>query len=61
MNLSVLRAWAFKANSKFSFWLALDMHTADGKQTLKDVVAELGVPQRQILWCSFYFESAKPN
>lgn len=45
----------------FPFWAALDKHTPEGKQALQELVSELGVSYRQMIWAGFYFESAAVN
>lgn len=45
----------------FPYWAALDKHTPQGKEALSRVAKELGVHYRQLIWASFYLESAKVN
>jgi len=47
--------------SEFPFWVALDKHTPQGKPVLSDVAGKLRVSYRQVMWASFYFESAMVN
>lgn len=49
------------ATGNFPFWVALDKHTPQGKTALKAVVKKLNCTYRQLLWTSFYFESAQTN
>lgn len=46
---------------EFPYWVALDKHTPQGKDTLRQVAKKMKKPYRQILWASFYFESALVN
>ncbi|QRN82033.1 hypothetical protein JR338_06150 [Chloroflexota bacterium] len=46
-------------NTKFPFWVAIDKHTADGKNAIRDTADELGIPNRQLGWISFYMESGR--
>lgn len=48
-------------SSDFPFWIALDKHTPEGKRALSSVAKIAGVPHRQAVWSSFYFESAVSN
>lgn len=43
---------------EFPFWVALDKHTPQGKEALRVVSSSLGLPYRQVIWSSFYLESA---
>lgn len=45
----------------FPYWAALDKHTDEGKAALRDVAKPLGVNYRQLIWASFYCESAQVN
>jgi hypothetical protein len=45
----------------FPYWVAVDKHTPQGKVAMKQVATALGIPLPQILWASFYFESAVTN
>ncbi len=47
--------------SDFPFWIALDKHTPEGKRALSNAAKIAGVPHRQAVWTSFYFESAVSN
>ncbi len=49
------------AIGEFPFWVALDKHTPQGKEALKIVAKRLSCPYRQLLWTSFYLESAQTN
>jgi len=42
----------------FPYWVALDKHTPQGKNALRSIAREVKKPYRQLLWASFYFESA---
>lgn len=46
---------------EFPFWVALDKHTPQGKQGLREAAEKIGVPWNQLFWVSFYFESALTN
>lgn len=43
------------------YWVAIDKHTSRGKHVLGDVARMVNLSQEQILWVSFYFESAIVN
>lgn len=45
----------------FPYWVALDKHTPEGKEALGEVAKQLNEPYRQLIWASFYFESACVN
>ncbi len=45
----------------FPYWVALDKHTPDGKEVLRQLGIELGVSYRHLIWAGFYFESATVN
>ena len=45
----------------FPYWVALDKHTPQGKLALRKVAKEHILSYRQLLWSSFYYESAKVN
>jgi hypothetical protein len=49
------------AADAFPYWVALDKHTPQGKETLQQVARERRVSYRHLIWSSFYFESAKVN
>jgi hypothetical protein len=45
----------------FPYWVALDKHTDEGKVVLKAVAKATKVSYRQLIWASFYCESAVVN
>ncbi len=45
----------------FPFWVALDKHTPEGKIALREVAKQLRSSYRQLIWASFYCESARVN
>ncbi|KPJ78480.1 MAG: hypothetical protein AMJ54_03090 [Deltaproteobacteria bacterium SG8_13] len=45
----------------FPYWVALDMHTPQGRRVLKDVARDLHIPLKQLEWTLFYFEGAQTN
>jgi hypothetical protein len=47
--------------SDFPYWAALDKHTDEGKAALHEVAKPLGATYRQLIWVSFYCESAQVN
>ncbi|MFB3917463.1 MAG: hypothetical protein ACE14M_12085 [Terriglobales bacterium] len=47
--------------SEFPYWAALDKHTDEGKAALRDLAKPLGATYRQLIWASFYCESALVN
>jgi hypothetical protein len=46
---------------RFPYWVALDKHTDQGKAALREVARDLKVGYRQLIWTSFYCESARVN
>lgn len=48
-------------SKEFPLWVALDKHTPQGKQALRQAAKRIGVPSNQLFWVSFYFESALTN
>jgi hypothetical protein len=49
------------SSAEFPYWAALDKHTDEGKAALRDVAKPLGTTYRQLIWVSFYCESAQVN
>ena len=45
----------------FPYWVAFDMHTAQGKRVLNDLARDLHVDLRQLEWTLFYFEGSRAN
>ena len=45
----------------FPYWAALDKHTDEGKVALRAVATKIGRSYRQLIWVSFYCESASVN
>lgn len=45
----------------FPFWVALDKHTPQGKQALRQAAKRIDVSSNQLFWVSFYIESALTN
>lgn len=45
----------------FPYWIALDKHTFQGKQALREAAKVTGIPVHQLSWISFYFEGARLN
>jgi hypothetical protein len=45
----------------FPYWVALDKHTPEGKVALAEVAKEVNSSYRQLIWASFYCESAYVN
>lgn len=45
----------------FPYWVALDKHTDEGKAVFRDVAKAMKVKYRQLIWASFYCESATVN
>lgn len=52
---------AAQTSKPFPFWVALDKHTPLGREALHAAAKMLNLPARQVLWASFYFESAAVN
>lgn len=46
---------------EFPYWVALDKHTDEGKIALQNVAREVKTSYRQLIWASFYCESAYVN
>jgi hypothetical protein len=46
---------------EFPYWTALDKHTDEGKAALREVAKLLRIAYRQLIWVSFYCESAAAN
>ena len=49
------------ATRDFPFWVAIDKHTDEGKQVLRELAGRKGVKYRELSWANFYFESAITN
>jgi hypothetical protein len=47
--------------AEFPFWVALDKHTPEGKIALTDIARLVNSSYRQLIWASFYCESASVN
>ncbi len=45
----------------FPYWVALDKHTPSGKIALRKIAKDLKISYREIIWSSFYCESARVN
>lgn len=45
----------------FPYWVALDMHTPQGRRVLNDVARDLHIPLKQLEWTLFYFEGAQTD
>lgn len=45
----------------FPYWVALDKHTAEGKVALREIAKQVKASYRQLIWASFYCESARVN
>jgi hypothetical protein len=45
----------------FPYWVALDKHTPEGKVALAEVAKQMKSSYRQLIWASFYCESAYVN
>jgi len=45
----------------FPYWVALDKHTPQGKVVLSEVARQAHASYRQLMWASFYCESALVN
>jgi hypothetical protein len=52
---------ASEPEEEFPYWTALDKHTDEGKTALKEIAKTLGTTYRQLIWVSFYCESARVN
>ena len=45
----------------FPYWVALDVHTPQGKRVLRDIARDMRIPLHQLEWAMFYFEGAGTN
>ncbi|HAN93278.1 MAG TPA: hypothetical protein DCQ33_14535 [Nitrospira sp.] len=54
-------ALAETRSEQFPYWVALDKHTPQGKPVLREVAAQVKSSYRQLIWASFYCESAAVN
>ncbi len=45
----------------FPYWIALDQHTADGKEIYREVARDLFLPPYQLEWIGFYLEGAQTS
>lgn len=48
-------------SGEFPYWVALDKHTPEGKVALNEVANQVNASYRQLIWASFYYESACVN
>jgi hypothetical protein len=49
------------ASEGFPFWVAFDMHTAEGRRVMREISRDLHLPRLQLEWTYFYFEGALTN
>lgn len=52
---------ADRLSGEFPYWVALDKHTPEGKVALAAVAKQVNSSYRQLIWASFYCESACMN
>lgn len=45
----------------FPYWVALDVHTPEGRRVFHDIARDLHLRLSQLVWVSFYFEGAAAN
>jgi len=50
-----------RPSEEFPYWVALDKHTPEGKVALAEIAKEIKSTYRQLIWASFYCESARVN
>jgi hypothetical protein len=50
-----------RPSEEFPYFVALDKHTPQGKVALHEIAKNEKVSYRQLIWASFYFESARVN
>jgi hypothetical protein len=50
-----------RTEEAFPYWVALDKHTDEGKAAIKSVAKEVKTTYRELIWVSFYCESAQVN
>lgn len=48
-------------SEEFPYWAALDKHTPEGKVALAEIAKQVNSSYRQLIWASFYCESARVN
>jgi hypothetical protein len=48
-------------SGEFPYWVALDKHTPEGKTALTEIAKQTNSSYRQMIWASFYYESACAN
>jgi hypothetical protein len=48
-------------DSDFPYWVALDKHTPEGKESLRRIGIKYGLAYRQLIWAGFYCESTTVN
>lgn len=48
-------------SEEFPYWIALDKHTLDGKNAIRQAAEAFNLPANQLMWASFYCESALTN
>jgi hypothetical protein len=60
-NIPVFSKTPSSPTTEFPYWIALDKHTPQGKETLHLLASELNINYRHLIWSGFYFESAKVN
>ena len=49
---------ARQGEKSFPYWVALDVHTPEGRRVLKDIARDLHIELPQLEWVSFFFEGA---
>lgn len=48
-------------SEEFPYWIALDKHTPDGKNAIRQAAEAFNLPANQLMWANFYCESALTN
>jgi hypothetical protein len=48
-------------SEEFPYWVAVDKHTPEGKVALAEIAKQVNSSYRQLIWASFYYESARVN
>jgi hypothetical protein len=52
---------AAESGEPFPYWVALDVHTPEGRRVYHDVARDLFIPLPQLEWVGYYFEGSRSN
>jgi hypothetical protein len=56
-RLKVVKIVNKQIDEEFPYWIAMDKHTSEGKNAIRDTANDMNLPVRQLGWISFYLES----